>query len=116
MTMSAGSVAAWVFTRMNGINSTLSGNMVILASGAVYDISNAVGQSISCDNIPDRYFNAAVNLTALYVRVNMDGGACSFNLGELSLSKGASPQAEFFASQVKDALKRKPILFQKVYA
>jgi hypothetical protein len=113
---SAGSVATIVFTRMTGISSTISGNMVSLASGAIIDIGQAVGQTLSCDNVPEKYFNAAVNLTALYARVAMDGGACSFNMGGISLSKGVSPQAEFFKQEVERALKRKPVLFQKVFS
>lgn len=115
MANSIGSVAVKVFTRMTGIPSDVSGSMIDLASGAVIDIAQHVGEDISATNIPNKWFNAAINLTALYARVRIDGGAYSFNMDGLSLSKGASPQAEFFREEVSKALKRKKILYKKVY-
>lgn len=115
MAMSAGSVATWVFSRMTGITSSVSGNMITLASGAIIDINNFMGTTADCTNVPTEQFNVAVNLTALYARVAMDGGAVAFKMDGLEMTKGLSPQAEFFKEQVNMALKRKKILYAKVY-
>lgn len=113
--LSAGSIATFVFTRMTGISATVSGNMVNLASGAVLDIINYTGTNISCADIPEKYFNAAVNLTAAYARANLDGGGVAFSTDGLSISKGSSQQLQFFTEQAnKSLIMLKGIKYQKV--
>jgi hypothetical protein len=115
MTMSIGSVVDFVWTRFASIDTTVSGNLVRLASGALMDIGQATGQTISATDIPDKWFNVAVNLTSLYARAAMDGGAVTIGTDGINISKGMSPQAELWAEQVTQALKRKPIIYQKVF-
>jgi hypothetical protein len=117
MALSAGSAATMVWTRMTGISSSVSGAMIDLASGAVMDVTNFAGTSISCADVPEKYFNAVVNLTAAYARANLDGGAVTFSTDGLSISKGSSEQLKFFVEQAnKSLLFVRGIKYKVVYA
>jgi len=110
-----GSIADMVFTRMTGISASVSGNMIKLASGTILDISNFAGTTINGASIPDKYVNPAINITAAYARVNLDGGGVAFSTDGLNITKNASEQVRFWVEQANKSIRTlKGIKYRKV--
>lgn len=107
MTYSTGNVVSLAYNRIPSgtVPSWLSGTVMHeMASGACIDLANMVGASIDCSSFDEKYLNILVNLTTVYTQATKEGVNTSFSLGELTVSKGASPFLTFLIDQANRSM------------
>lgn len=111
--MNLGSIALYALDRISEVPSTISGlPMQRIAETTIEDLKNYTGDEISTTDIPVRFQNVLINLTAAYTVGFMAGIGVDFNasLGEFSVNPAGGPsssekqQMQFFVQQANRSL------------
>jgi lipocalin len=110
--MNAGSVADRAWKRLEDVPVAISGEVMEgFVEEIAMDLQNYTGDTIAITNIPEKFQNIFVNLTAAYTVMRMHGLGADFDwsLGEFNVKKGgtasATDQAKFFLGQAQSGMK-----------